>query len=160
MSNAVAIQHKHEIIEQVRNGVPLQTIAASYGVTSGAISQYLSKDPEYRDARENGAITRLESHYGEIQAAPDALNLARAREAFRAASWFAEREFPAKWAAQTNVTMSVTHHLGDSLMRAEQREREINPAIEQIAQTHVVASANSTVDSYSIDAQVSDSASE
>ena len=101
---AIAIIHKSAILEKVANGDLLNTIAADLGITHAAISQQLAKDPEYRKARETGVEARLERQYGKMAAAEDALTLARARESFKAASWFAEREFPARWGNRTQIT--------------------------------------------------------
>ena len=147
-------------INEIANGAFLRDISAKTGIDKRRLSEQLRKHPDYASAKECAIEVQLDRAQEAIEVAREAQDIARAREQFRAAAWRAEREAPKRWAQQSHVTMDVTHHLGDSLMRAEQREREINPAIEQIAQTHVVASANSTVDSYSADAQVSDSASE
>lgn len=120
---AVAIQHREQIIEQVRQGRHLQLIADDYSVTPGAISQYLSQDPEYKAARENGAEIRLEHQYQKIDTADDALNLARAREGFRAAAWFAEREFPHRWGAKQQIEHSGTVSL--AVLLAAKRERTV-----------------------------------
>lgn len=111
---AIAIQRREEIIQQVAQGRLLKQVAADLGITHAAISQQLAQDPEYRAAREIGAEARLENEYENIQAASDSLTLARARETFRAASWFAEREFPARWGAkqeapQVAVQVNITH---------------------------------------------------
>ena len=101
MSQSVALQHRDSIIAKVAEGVPLAIIAKGLHVTPGAISQYLSKDPQYRIARESGAEVRLEEQYEKLtDECADALKLARAREGFKAAAWFAEREFPARWGSK------------------------------------------------------------
>ena len=122
--SALAILNKQSIIDQVREGKHLKLIAQDFGITPGAISQYLSKDPEYRAARESGAETRLEYQYAAIEEASDQLNLARAREGFRAASWFAEREFPARWGAKQTVEHTGTVSI-DFSQRLRQAERII-----------------------------------
>lgn len=124
---ALAILHREEIITQVAQGRLLKQVAADLGITHAAISQQLAQDPEYKTAREIGAEARLENEYERIEAAPDALTLARARETFRAASWFAEREFPARWGQKSQVTnINVdAGQWGDRLRRA--RERVIEP---------------------------------
>ena len=120
---AVAIQRRDEIIEQVANGEMLQVIAQRLGIAAPNISKHLADDPEYRKAREIGAELRLhlaytrmdecaegelvESETGEKVLVESKGNLARAREAaFRAAAWFAEREFPHRWGQKQTVTVN------------------------------------------------------
>lgn len=118
---ATAIIERDSIIQQVAAGALLKTVAQRLGVTPAAISQYLSKDREYLAARENGALARLEDQYQAINESDDALNLARAREGFRAASWFAEREFPDRWGAKQQIAMQVQIHSVDSLLNDSAR---------------------------------------
>ena len=115
----VAIRHREQILSQVSEGVHLQSIADAIGTTPAAISQQLSKDPEYKKARESGAEVRLERQYQRIEEADDALNLARAREGFRAAGWFAEREFPHRWGQKQQIDHHITLDLGAKLRQAE-----------------------------------------
>lgn len=101
---SVAIANKSTILESLARGDLLQDVANSLSVTQAAISQQLSTDPEYIEARQIGIEARLERDYGDIRAADDALKVARGREAFRATSWLAERMFPAKYAAPASRT--------------------------------------------------------
>lgn len=122
-STAIAIIHRDEIIEQVSHGRMLRSIAKSLGIAAPSISKQLSDDPEYRQAREIGAELRLELAYlrmdecaegevveedGERIRIETKGNLARAREAaFKAAAWFAEREFPARWGSKQQVSVTT-----------------------------------------------------
>ena len=138
---AVAIRCREQIIQQVAQGALLKHIAAKLGVTPAAISQHLANDPEYIAAREAGALDRLETNYEAIEGADDSLKLARAREAFRAASWFAEREFPARWGQKAQVT-NINIDAGDwsdRLRRA--RERVISPDSHKESHTAIEHSA-------------------
>jgi len=85
--SAIANLNRDTILTQVAQGRLLKHIAADLGVTPAAISQQLAQDDQYRQAREIGAEARLEQQYENIEGARDSLNLARAREAFRAASF-------------------------------------------------------------------------
>lgn len=102
----VAVQRKPEILERVAKGEFLSSIAQSFGITHPAISQVLANDPDYRQARRDGAQKRLEEQYAKLEGAKTQLTLARARETWKAASWFAEREFPDQW-GQKNQSISV-----------------------------------------------------
>ncbi len=128
---AVAILHRDEIIHQVREGVALRLIADGLNVTPAAISQHLASDPEYRQAREHGAEIRLEDKYQEIDAADDTLKLARAREGFRAAAWFAEREFPHRWGVKQELTHVASGPLINVVLSHGATHTEQKPVLEQ-----------------------------
>lgn len=104
---AIAVLRRDEIIRHLAEGCDLKEIAPRYGITPAAISQVLSTDPEYIAARERGIEQKIEDCEGEIKTAPDALNLARARERFRVVSWRAEREFPHRWGTKTQAVVDV-----------------------------------------------------
>jgi predicted transcriptional regulator len=115
-SNSVAAQHKPLIISQVAAGRLMRDVAADLGVTPAAISQYLASDPEYQAAREAGIEQQLERWQHEMEQADDPLKLARAREAFRAASWRGEREHPRRWGQKQEVSVvniNVDERLAD-----------------------------------------------
>ena len=107
--NALAIIHKQEIIEQVQKGAFLGDIAQQLGVTPAAISNQLANDPEYMAAREHGIAQRLDEDYRAIRSANDMLGVSRARECFRATSWFAEREFRQRWGRDTAPSSTDTN---------------------------------------------------
>jgi len=107
---ALALQKREDIIERLREGEFVNDIAADLGVSGPAITQNLSKDPEYIAARLEGAEKRMQEDYKGIRNSADALSLARAREGFKASSWFAEREFPDRWGGvrqQSGVALTV-----------------------------------------------------
>lgn len=156
---AIAIQHREEILEQVAQGAMLQTIAEKLGIAPQNISKHLASDPEYRESREIGAELRLHLAYSRmdqcaegsagideegnaILVADERGTLARAREAaFRAAAWFAEREFPHRWAPRSHVTVEHTGDLGDRLRRSKERviegkcERVAPDAVQQLPES-------------------------
>jgi hypothetical protein len=94
-------------MSRLASGELLRDIASSLDVSPAAISQVLSKDPQYLAARESGIEQQLEQWQACIEHAQDPLNLARGREAFRAAAWRGEREFPHRWGAKQEVTVDV-----------------------------------------------------
>ena len=145
---AVAIIYRDEILQQIASGEMLQTIAKRLSIAPANISKHLADDPEYRKAREIGAELRLhlafermnECAEGEIiedQESGERVlietkgNLARAREAaFRAAAWFAEREFPHRWGQKQQITVvfvDLIAALTDARHRAEKPIESIAP---------------------------------
>jgi len=102
---SIVLSNAENIIRQVADGLMLKDIGAQYGIKPATISDQLSKYPVYQRARMIGAEMRLEKNYGEIESAEDALDVTRARESFRAASWLAEREFPERWGNKASQTV-------------------------------------------------------
>lgn len=112
------------ILDQIAGGEFMADVAQTIGVPTQTVSWRLRKiAPEkYREAREIGCELRLEKSRQSLEVAGDALDLARARESFRADAWFAEREFPARWGAKQQIDMRVTTtDLGDRLRAAKER---------------------------------------
>ena len=68
-------------------------IAASYGVTRQALGKHLLKHAEddWKEAQIARAIARKEAAEDSLEAAKDPLQLAKARELFKAATWDLER---------------------------------------------------------------------
>lgn len=105
-SKALAVLNRDSIITQMAQGKLLSQVAQSLGITPAAISQQLSQDKEYLAARQNGAELRLDQQYMALESADDSLTLARARETWKAATWFAEREFPERWGQSNRLTVT------------------------------------------------------
>lgn len=100
---ALAIIHKDSILEQIRAGVRLSEIGRALGISAPAISQVLTNDPEYQQALQSFHDSRLDKAEGLIEEAQDQLNLARAREVWKAYSWRAER-LDRRYAAKQEVS--------------------------------------------------------
>ena len=88
---ALAIIHKDSIISQISQGVRLSTIAQTLGITKQAISAQLGNDPEYQAAYQSFHDARLDNAEGLLESAIDQIDIARARELWKAYSWRAER---------------------------------------------------------------------
>ena len=88
---ALAIIHKDSIISQISQGVRLSTIAQTLGITKQAISSQLGNDPEYQAAYQSFHDARLDKAEGLLESAIDQIDIARARELWKAYSWRAER---------------------------------------------------------------------
>lgn len=109
-------------------------IAREMGVTPQALSARLAGNPEYIAARESGHAARLDEAEEWTEGAQDALELARARDVWRARSWRASVEYPARWGDKRQVTLELTGDLGERIRRAQERVIEGEAvAIEQIA---------------------------
>lgn len=102
------------LIDRIASGEYVPALAREYGVTKQALSARLRRiAPEaYAEAREIAAEIRLEDAQMAIAAAEDNIDLARARELFRAVAWRAEREHPSRWGTRPNTAIQVS---GDGL---------------------------------------------
>ena len=129
---SVALRNKSQIIDALEEGKLLRQISAQNGVSKQALSQALMDDPAYERAKFLGMRSRMEEQYEAIINAQDAIDIARAREAFRAASWFAEREYPAQWGNKqtiTQVTVDASQLLGKDASDLLSHVRSRRPAI-------------------------------
>ena len=88
---ALAIIHKEEILNRVSQGERLSSIAISLGISKQAISSQLTNDPDYQAAYQSFHDARLDNAEGLLESAVDQIDIARARELWKAYSWRAER---------------------------------------------------------------------
>ena len=88
---ALAILHKEEILNRVSQGERLSSIAISLGISKQAISSQLTNDPDYQAAYQSFHDARLDNAEGLLESATDQIDIARARELWKAYSWRAER---------------------------------------------------------------------
>jgi len=128
-----------DLIAQIANGALLRDLEPETGVTRQRLSQILRDHPGYAQAKRCQLEARLDRAEAGMDAAPDGLSLARAREQFRAAAWRAERECPELWGQHTQVTVSQGD-LGERLRRA--RERVIDAAPQQTQDIGPLKSTN------------------
>ena len=84
-----------QVIARYFHDETTQQIAESLGVHRSALHQWLIRNCEqdWRDAQVARAITALDNAKDGLEAAQDALSLARAREQLRGAQWELERLF-------------------------------------------------------------------
>ena len=117
-----------DILDRIAAGELQRDIAKEYGVTRQAVGWYISKtvpDGVWKQVKRQSIDARLEQAAAEMEAADDALALARAREAGRLWMWRAEREHPDIWGAKQQVDMRIEQvDLGDRLRRAQARTIE------------------------------------
>lgn len=134
-----------EILKRVARGELMINIARELGVTPQAMSLRFSKREDYLLARESGHEARIDEAEEWVEGASDALELARARDVWRARSWRASVESPNRWGDKKHVTIELTGDLGERLRRSREREvqgestRIQQDAPQQLAETAVVA---------------------
>ena len=100
-------------------------IAATYGVTRQALSQYLLKHAEedWKEAQVARAIARKEKAEDDLESAADPLSLARARELLKAAQWDLERVCRRIYGEDRQVTVNVQPVL--TITVAAQQEEKV-----------------------------------
>ena len=118
---------EEQILERIAAGTLMVDIANELQVTPQALSLRFAHRPEYLAARAIGHQTRIDDAEKLTESAGDALELARARDIWRARSWRASVEHPDKWGDKRFLTVEHTGDLGERLRRA--RERVIEGAV-------------------------------
>ena len=106
MSQAVAVQHREEILERVRAGEILREIATDFGVSKQALHKVLIDDPEYREAKRLQAASMIEQAKEKTWAASDPVDIAHAREVTKFAFRYAESVDAANWAPRQKIEHS------------------------------------------------------
>ena len=132
----IALVSPDELVERVANGEIPSRIATELGVTKAAVYYHLFDHPKYQPARKSGMAIRLDDAESAIIDSTDQLTLSRAREAFRAVAWRAEREHPELWGATNKVTGADGGPLqvrivryGDTIEGKATRADELTPLI-------------------------------
>ena len=121
------------VIQRIAQGEYQSHIARELGVAPPSLHERISKHPLYKQALKLRNMAKLDSSQSGIEAADSLPNLARAREAFKAAAWRAERECPDEWGQRTQI--DVTVDLGSDL--AELARRRQSRMVDDAAQ-HVI----------------------
>lgn len=117
MSNAIAIIHKQEIIEQLNAGQRLSDIAQGLGISHQAISKQLKDDDDYIAAMDASLDVRMDQREDEMEGANDQVAVARARELLSHARFRAERLAPKRWGkVETNQQVNLNLNLSNSTL--------------------------------------------
>ena len=97
------------VIERYLAGENSTQIAATLNVTRQGLAFWMRKHAEedWREAQIIQAVERKEEAEAELETAPDALSLARARERLRSAQWDLERVFSRIFGQKQEVTHTV-----------------------------------------------------
>ena len=137
LGGKLATADLNAILERYLADESTAAIAASLNVHRSALHQWLLRNAEepWKQAQIARAITEWEEAKDQLQAADDALSLARARERLRSAQWSLERLFSRLFGPKQELTITDKTDLGERLRRA--RERVIEG--ECVAETPIAA---------------------
>lgn len=103
--------------EQIMQGRTLADIAAEHGVTARSLQYWLHDlGDEYAQLRQRWLDAMLADAGEELERADDQFRLARARELFKRATWYAERRDPQRYGQRQEVTVRQ-ESLADVLAR-------------------------------------------
>lgn len=113
---AIPIKTKAEILEDAKQRIPqghtLEDIAVSHGICKRTLNTWLmSLGEEYQELRQAWIDNMLREAKDAIDGADEQLPLARAREQWKAATWYAERRDRARYGVQVqniNIINGVT----------------------------------------------------
>lgn len=96
------------VVDRIAAGEFQSHIARELGVSPQALHQRVSPHPGYREALKLRNMAKLDKAQGNIEDSAETLDLARAREAWKAAAWRAERECPDEWGAKAQLDVGVS----------------------------------------------------
>lgn len=102
-STAIAVIHRDQILEYLREGKILREIAQIYGCSKQALHRYLKDDPEYHEAQREQAEAMIEEAKIETWSARDPVDIARAREVSKFAFRYAESINPERWSPRRDT---------------------------------------------------------
>ena len=94
------------IIDRIAAGEYQSHIAKQLGIPPQTLHGQISTHPSYRIALEARNMGKLDDSQKGIDNTES--DLARAREAFKAAAWRAERECPAVWGQRSKLDVNVS----------------------------------------------------
>ena len=103
-SAALALINDDQIVERIASGEYQSHIARELGIPPQRLHERISIHPAYRLALECRNLAKLDNAQDRID--NEDSDLARAREAFKAAAWRAERECPSVWGAKPTVVVT------------------------------------------------------
>src|SRR5574340_403668 len=112
----IPIETKAQILEDAKQRIPqghtLIQIAESHGITKQTLNSWLmSLGDEYAALRQSVIDAKLSEVESEMDSASEPFALARARERWKAATWYAERRDRARYGVQVqniNIINGVT----------------------------------------------------
>lgn len=124
------------ILDQILDGRSLRNIAADLNVSNVALRAWLLREDreQYHEAITAALAQRVAESDENLDAADDAISIARARESARFARMDFERRRPALYGPKQQVTHEVGVDLSAALERAHQRisvarQQQIGPVI-------------------------------
>jgi hypothetical protein len=122
-----------EVLEGYMQGKQVADMSGKYGVSDVTIYALLLREHEeaWVDIQKARALARMERAINELEVAPDALSLARAREKVRSAQWELERLIRRLYGQDREINVNVTvGDLGDRLRRARERVIDATSAVQ------------------------------
>lgn len=140
-----------EVLDRYLTEQTTSQIAASYGVARKSMVAWLRETcpEEWKNVQVIRALLKKEDADEALEAAADALSLARARELLRSGQWDLERLDSRNYGQKQEVTMTVQTDFGERLRRARERviEGEKVPLAPDVAQiTHDAQQHDSIID--------------
>lgn len=108
------------VLTRYINGEQVADMAPEYGVSDVTIYALLLRDHEddWKEVQRARAMARLERSQKELETAPDALSLARARERVRSAQWELERLLRRLYGQDAAQAVGSAVHININLRRS------------------------------------------
>ena len=122
---------KHELL----HGGTLETIAIKYAISPRTLSYWCAQlGDEYREIRKQWIDAKLVDAEQIMVDAQDPFRLAKGRELFRAASWYAERRDPERYADKREITHKTDEPTSPEQVREKIQQLEAKLGIRIIEQ--------------------------
>lgn len=122
---AIVAAAKEEILH---GSSSLAEIAEKHGIARRTLQYWLAQlGDEYETLRKAWIDNLLVDAGEELEAAGDGLRLARARELWRRATWYAERRDCARYGQKQELNVNVQGDWGERLRRAKARTIDATP---------------------------------
>ena len=150
MTSPIPIPARQQIIQdaipRLANGESTDTIAAQYGITGRTLRYWLVSDEQAIEARTAFLADKLMSAAEAIDNSDDSFPLARARESFRAWSFFAERRLPSMFGQKQQVEHKHTVDLDAAMLDARKalqaRKVSTTYSVESITDAQIVGDSS------------------
>lgn len=130
---AMAPELKQAILDDVKpmllSGATLDQIAAKHNIAPRTLDYWLAAMPEeYKEIRKQWIDMKLVTSERLVIDSKDPFQLAKGREWFRIASWYAERRDPERYADKRELTVKTDEPQTDEQVRAkiQQLEAKLN----------------------------------
>jgi AcrR family transcriptional regulator len=135
----IPVEKRQEILEDAKQeilaGRQMHEIAQKHGLSPRTLQYWLSSlGEEYEEIRRAWLDGMLIEAGELLEGADDPLRLARARELWKRATWYAERRDRQRYGQDQTITVNIVD-LGDRLRRARERVIEQSPPMQAIEST-------------------------
>lgn len=146
----IPAEKKAEILQALKtellNGGTLESISLKYDIAPRTLSYWCAQlGDEYREIRKQWIDAKLVDAESMMHEAADPFKLAKGRELFRAASWYAERRDPERYADKRELTVKSDEPQTPEAIRDRISQLESKLGVRTINADHLKTEAEKQV---------------